>query len=624
MLESQTQQNSEAQLAALLGELLEGEASGAAGEGMAGDVPLEIAEMRDMARLLRAASQSVPLPEGRLAVRRALLATLPPSGPDLVPARAAWRRTGRWLSVVAVLGMLVAAFGVGAGMLDGIDSPSNPLYSLRRAADRVRTAFAPVAPRGTPSPLGSGQAGTVEMSEFSRSGYARPAGLTGYPLTFRFNGVTVPSVPGQEVTMQGTVGGLPVTLSLTATTGCPSGGACGLFEAWVTQLHGTRASAEFGQMRGTFVCATGKCTLTPMSKTGVFNTVSAFVSQWTASGELAGLVETGFTSLGDWVGTVEQVAVQLKNEDLLPAGVNVADLVRDAATNQSAPKRPSPQGKPAGSVPSGNPTMPGAAMPTSTSEPGITMGTGVGTGPSSRSGKVLEGTGTSDVPSTSTSTSVSRSGVTVTTSGSVSTPSGTPNATVSTSTSTSGTSGSTSVNVSGSTGTSSSSASGSGTASGGTNFGGGSSGGSGSVNVNTNAGGGSSGGSWNGNGGTNAGGGASAGGSASGGAGTSSGGASASGSAGGGASASGGGASASGSASGGASGSGSGASASGTASGGANAGGGGAPSGGGGISIGLGGIGISIGSGGISVSLGGGGGAPSGGGAPGPGTGGTK
>ena len=419
MLEFSTQGTSEAQLAALLGDLLEGEGTG--GDGTAGrDVPAEIAEMRDVARLLRAASQSVPLPEGRLAVRRALLATLEPPESERFPARAAWRRTGRWLGVAAMAGMIIAAFGLGAGLLDHVGTPSSPLYGLRRAVDRVRLAFVPGRPEGGPSPFVSQVPRIPETGNVPPSGVPGPAGMGGYPLSIQFSGVTLPSVPGQEVTLEGTVGGLPVTLALTATTGCPAGGACGTFEAWVTPLRGTKASPEFGQMRGTFICASAQCTMMPVSKTGVFNTTSAFVLQRNGSGEFAGLVRTGFDSLGDWVATVAQVAQKLNAEDLLPPGVTVKELVNDAASNKVVPKR---QGMSGGSAPG----FAGVGAPTADGLLGTSAGTGIGAGPSpgavntSSVGVSVPSVGVS-VPSVSVSVpsvSVTGTGTTVTLAGGV-------------------------------------------------------------------------------------------------------------------------------------------------------------------------------------------------------------
>jgi hypothetical protein len=341
MLESQAQPSSEAQLAVLLGELLD-DGAGNTGGTVAGEVPPEVVELRDMARLLRASSLSVPLPEGRHAVRRALLATAEKSYFEGTPARAAWRRTGRWLGMAAVMALIVGAFGLGAGLLDSFGSPSSPLYGLRHAIDRARAALVPGQTPGTGSPAASAR--TAEIQEMATSGYV-PASVTGYPLTYRFAAHTIPTVPGEMATVEGTIGGLPATLVLRTSAGCSQGQPCGVFMAWVTPLEGTRASAEFGQMSGTFACAGDECKLTLVSKTGVFSKLTASVL--TVSGKTAstGLLGTAFTSLGDWVSSVEQAAAALKAEGVLPAGVSVADLVSDAASNQRDrdPKR-SPQG----------------------------------------------------------------------------------------------------------------------------------------------------------------------------------------------------------------------------------------------------------------------------------------
>ncbi len=344
MLEYRGQQTSEAQLAVLLGELLDDGAKDVGG-AVAGEVPPEVVELRDMARLLRASSLSVPLPEGRHAVRRALLATAEKSYFAGIPARAAWRRTGRWLGMAAMMVLIFAAFGLGAGLLDSFGSPSSPLYGLRVMVDRARTALVPGLTPGTGSP--AARARTAEIQEMATSGYA-PVAVTGYPLTYRFPAQTIPSVPGGMVTFQGNIGGLPATLVLRTSVGCPQGKTCGVFMAWVTPLEGTRASAEFGQMSGTFACTADECRLTLVSRTGVFSKLTASVLTVNERRAASGLLETAFTSLGDWVAIVEQAAAALKSEGLLPAGVSVADLVSDAASNQRDPKG-SPQGTSGGS-----------------------------------------------------------------------------------------------------------------------------------------------------------------------------------------------------------------------------------------------------------------------------------
>jgi len=145
VMDFHAQQTSEAHLETLLEELLHEEEETGAASGRANlDVPPEIAELRDTARLLRSASQWVPLPEGRNAVRRALMATAQQGGIGGDPARTAWRRTGRWLIAgAAVAASIVAAFGLGAGLLDGLGSPKSPLYGLRLEIDAARVALVP-------------------------------------------------------------------------------------------------------------------------------------------------------------------------------------------------------------------------------------------------------------------------------------------------------------------------------------------------------------------------------------------------------------------------------------------------------------------------------------------------
>ena len=82
-----TEHSDEVQLETLLRGLLgRSEPKGALGPAAALS---DIAELRDTARLLRAASQWVPLPEGRLAVKRALMAMAQQSLHHTIAGRAA-------------------------------------------------------------------------------------------------------------------------------------------------------------------------------------------------------------------------------------------------------------------------------------------------------------------------------------------------------------------------------------------------------------------------------------------------------------------------------------------------------------------------------------------------------
>jgi hypothetical protein len=128
----------EEQLEALLRGLLDKEVGPGAGAPPDREFRPEIVELRDTARLLRAASQWVPLPAGRTAVRRALLTAVRQE-----PARDAWRRTRRWLGAVGAAAAIVAAFDLGVGPLAGLGSPAGPLYALRLGIDAAGVTLAP-------------------------------------------------------------------------------------------------------------------------------------------------------------------------------------------------------------------------------------------------------------------------------------------------------------------------------------------------------------------------------------------------------------------------------------------------------------------------------------------------
>lgn len=136
----------ETQLEILLHELLERDGSASVARADL-EFSREIVELRDMARLLRAASQWVPLPEGRTAVRRALLAAARERPAAKEPAPAAWRRTSRWLAAAGMAMMLMMAVGLGTGLPHVLGSPAGPLYGLRLQMDAARVALAPTAVR---------------------------------------------------------------------------------------------------------------------------------------------------------------------------------------------------------------------------------------------------------------------------------------------------------------------------------------------------------------------------------------------------------------------------------------------------------------------------------------------
>ncbi len=141
MTDAHSPQNPEAQLESLLRALLDEEpGDGAARPSYA---PPAILELVETARLMRAVTQWVPLPEGRAAVRRALLTT---ATEHLSRARAsAWRPGGRGLIGVgaAAAATLILAFGLGAGALDGFGLPGSGLYDARLQVDAIRVALMP-------------------------------------------------------------------------------------------------------------------------------------------------------------------------------------------------------------------------------------------------------------------------------------------------------------------------------------------------------------------------------------------------------------------------------------------------------------------------------------------------
>jgi len=173
MTGSQKPQTSETQLERLLGELLEKEGASETDPRVDFAASPEVAELRDTARLLRAASQWVPLPEGRNAVRRALLATAEHGRIGIDPARAAWRRTGRWLGTAGVLTVIIAAFALGVGLLDGLGSPSSPLYGARLELDAARVALVPSALGKAELLVRAAHARVAEIDEMVVSGDMR-------------------------------------------------------------------------------------------------------------------------------------------------------------------------------------------------------------------------------------------------------------------------------------------------------------------------------------------------------------------------------------------------------------------------------------------------------------------
>lgn len=112
------------------------------------NAPPDLVALRDMARRLRASVQWMPLPRSRLALRRALLATVEaapgrPAGPSRERYRpAAWRRTGRWLTAVTAATFLMIGAALGAHALEMAFGPSGSLYTLALQMDAMRVQLA--------------------------------------------------------------------------------------------------------------------------------------------------------------------------------------------------------------------------------------------------------------------------------------------------------------------------------------------------------------------------------------------------------------------------------------------------------------------------------------------------
>jgi len=133
---------SEAQLERLLRELLD-EAQAQSSGAQAEAASTEITELQDMARRLRASVQWVPLPEGRTALRQALVTTakLDGGGWDSVtpaPSRPRWG-----LMAGATAALILGGIGLGAGGVRDAWSPSHPWYGARVALEHLEIGLAP-------------------------------------------------------------------------------------------------------------------------------------------------------------------------------------------------------------------------------------------------------------------------------------------------------------------------------------------------------------------------------------------------------------------------------------------------------------------------------------------------
>ena len=167
----------------------------------------------------------------------------------------------------------------------------------------------------------------------------------GIEFAVAFGPFTVPSGLGMTSQTGGTVGGLSVTLSMMSGSGsgCPSGGSCGTFTTSVAGL-GTIASAQFGQLSGTFACSSGGCTFTITGATGVFSRVTGTALSLSSTGPTSTMLGTSFPNHGAYVSEVARSAAKLKAQGLMPADMTVGDIVSQAAHNQKELQQVSQQG----------------------------------------------------------------------------------------------------------------------------------------------------------------------------------------------------------------------------------------------------------------------------------------
>jgi hypothetical protein len=268
--------------------------------------------------------------------------------------------------MAAVAAVVVGAFGLGAGALNALVPPGSPMYNLRLVLDQARGAFV----LGHPNP---GQ----------------------YALSYQFPAVQLPAAGGVTRTANGTIGGLPTTLTLTATEACGTGGPCGRFVVSLAGLS-TPASAKFGELKGTFACAPDRCTLAMAQATGVFAQVNSPRVSVSAARVSEGRLMVKMASRGDWVAAVAMAAYALQTDGMLPVGLTVQDLVGKAAANdQKSRNGGGPNGRVEESAPNSAGAQSGgkgAGSGTGTSESGNT-GTAGSTSNGSAAGGVSLGGG---------------------------------------------------------------------------------------------------------------------------------------------------------------------------------------------------------------------------------------
>ncbi len=133
----------ETQLELLLRELLGEDTGDQVGAPVVGAVLPEAAALRDTARRLRAAVQCVPLPQGRTAVRRALMTTVERvwrASPSVASSR---RAHGRRVLAGVAAAVILGVCGIGTGVSWGGAPPSSLWYGARVALEELEVALIP-------------------------------------------------------------------------------------------------------------------------------------------------------------------------------------------------------------------------------------------------------------------------------------------------------------------------------------------------------------------------------------------------------------------------------------------------------------------------------------------------
>jgi len=298
--DSHAHQAREEQLELLLRELMgeESETPGGALESEAASP--DVAELRDMARRLRAASQWIPLPEGRKALRCALVAAALQHERSGVQVRGrGFQRFGWRAAVAAAASVILAVFAIGTTFAWSAGSPSSPWYGIRVDLQEIEVALVP---------------SRLEKAE-----------LLVKATRTRIDEIDKMASAGNERGLRRAADAL-------------DGEA-----AWLHSLMDTLSPADKARVASTLRGVTA--TTTPA-------TVSPLPGS--TSSHILGTAGKGYANREAWVASVAREAAQLRADGQLPAGVTVGDLVSQAAVNWKPAPAPTTQMSPAPNIgPSG-------------------------------------------------------------------------------------------------------------------------------------------------------------------------------------------------------------------------------------------------------------------------------